>query len=355
MASAAVKGREILKQKEKFPQFNIMDYDKSLRDNLCYYNLEIDNKNKKDWAIKYWQSNKKDTKSISKLADGYFSTCGAVAHMIKFRDISLETQHEAYLSKKYKELVERSVECEEPEKKVSTIDKFELELTNHISEFECGVDLFFKGESFDFKTYLVRNGVKAPMTKKIADHFKPMLKELKEAASNKNEQLVEAYSMLSTRNMTKFISYIQSLITSCEVASAIVSTKSARKTRAKPPTEVVKHVKWLLEDKTSKTKSEHPTKILTSSEVWIYNAKNRRLFKYVSLEGTHLSIKGTTIINIDLSKSGGKIIRKPETQLKDVQTLAKRDMSKFYSGVRGTESKGVGRLNSDSLIIKCFN
>ena len=65
--------------------------------------------------------------------------------------------------------------------------------------------------------------------------------------------------------------------------------------------------------------------------------------------------EGATIINIDQEKSGGKIIRKPETMLKGLQDMTSRPINKLYNDIRGTESRATGRLNEDTLIVKCFS
>lgn len=350
------------RNKVKFPEFNLIDYDRSLRDNLFFYNSEIDdNKQKKEWVLSYWKDEKKPVDAIKNLSDGFFVTAGAVAHMIKYRKIDLDDEHSKYLDKKYKELM-ALVRTTIPESEtkivveVSKEAKAEAELRSHIGEFEYGIDMFFQGKEFDAQKYLIRNNVKSNMMKDIANALKPTLKEVKQAILGKDEQLVESYSHLTKRKLNKFSDYIQSLISSCEVASAISkASRKPRKRKVKAPTELVKAVKYLAYDESSKLKSEHPSKIVNSSEVWVYNAKNRRLFKYVPLPGLQLSVKGSTIININQEKSGGKIVRKPESQLTGIQNMTSRPLSKLFSDIRGTVSRATGRLSEDILIVKYFS
>lgn len=370
-ASVGQKGREILKSKEKFPEFNIIDYNTSLMRNMNYYNIEVDNsKKKKEWAVAYWKDQGKDVTNVSALVDGYFLTVGAVAHMIKFRDIDLDQGAVNYLEEKFVALNEYG-RIKLSLKSDDDIDAAEIaaaaaakkealfnnELRVHLAEFDAGVDTFFTGgKLFDAKSYLIRMNVKPVMMKSVADYMKGAYqKEIKEALTGKDDQLVEAYSHLTKRQLIKFAEFIQSMIDSCEVASAI--TKAAKKPRAKKvksPTELTKNTKWKTEDETIKLKSEHPAKIINATEVWVYNMKIRRLFKYVALGGTPLSIKGTTIINMDAEKSGGKIIRKPEVTLAGIQNQNSRTINKLYTDIRGTESRANGRLNEDTVIIKCF-
>ena len=73
-----------------------------------------------------------------------------------------------------------------------------------------------------------------------------------------------------------------------------------------------------------------------------------------SIIGNKLSILGTTIINLDLVKSGGKIIRKPESQLIGVSDMNRKLLNKTYDDIRCTESKSTGRLSEDTIIVSSF-
>lgn len=360
----AEKGRAILKAKEIFPDFNLMDYDISLARNLSFYNNEIeDTKKKKEWAISYWRDENKDVSKVSKLSDVYFNTIGAVAHMVKHRGISLDIRDITYLDRKYVEFVAMSVKdtvadvkATVEEKLIAREMKFDAELSLHIGEFEGGIDMFFLGDEFNAKSYLIRNNVKSTLTKAIADHFKPLVKEIKSVIAKKDEQLVESYSYMGPRQLNKFLKYVQMLIDSCEVATATAkAVRKPRTTKTKPPSEIIKDVSFMVKDDLSKLESVHPSKIIGSSEVWLYNVKNRRLFRYTALGGSKLTVKGTTIINVDINRSGGKIIRKPEVQLAGFVDRTSKFLNKLFDDIRCTESRGVGRLNDDTIIAAVFN
>lgn len=367
--SAATKGREILKLKDIFPTFNLMDYNLSILKNLNFYASDVDdNKKKKAWAIAYWIQEGRETKGLTKLSDGYFATAGAVAHMIMHRDIALDARELRYMSKQYHALSAMMV-CDEDEdgvdkttvraiaesKEKAKEDKARAEFMTHLGEFEGGIDAFFEDRTFDAKNYLIRNSVKPAVTKQIAAVYKPLLKEVIAALSGKDAQLSEGYSNLTPRQLKKFGEHVASIVSSCEVASAI--TKATRKPRAKKvksPVDLVKDVKYLQTDELSNLTSIHPAKTVNAKEVWVYNAKTRRLFKYVPLNGMTLSIKGTTLINIDQEKSGGKIIRKPDLQLKGMQDMTSRPTNKVFNDIRSTMSRATGRLNEETLIISAF-
>jgi hypothetical protein len=348
-------GRNILKSKKLFPVFNPLDYDASLRKNLAFYNIEIDNDFKKLAAIEYYKALGKDVTKISKLKEGWFQTIGAVAHMHMERDVNLETRHLNYLAKKYDEL--SLYHEEEVEQVVKSIaipreDRDARELSTHIAEFEAGIDLIYAGKTFDTKGYLLSKSVKPAHIKLIAKHFKPVLKELKDIDTD--EQVKEAYDSYSKRDLRLLKERVAELITTCETISAVTKAKSPRIQKDKPPSVQAKDVKYKKIDEDLGIKSITPDKIVNSGECWVFNTAIRRLYRYTALDGMKLRIKGTTILNFDPAKSGGKIIRKPETQLKEIEAMTSKPLNKLFDGIRAVASKATGRLNLETIILKTY-
>ncbi len=350
------KGRQILKDKTKYPDFNIMDYDASVRNNLSFYNLEIDNKLKKKYAIDYWKNTNKNVDLISQLNDNWFITVGAVAHL-SMRGIELSSKHNKWLSDKFEELnsLAKSIkedDTETPKLTISKEDKAEMEITFHIGELEFALDKVTSGEEMiNVKEHLSKYQLSSAQLKKIAGWFKPRLAELKNTS---DEQIVESYAFLGKKGLKKLIEAIELIISSCEVKS---STKVIRKTKTKkvkPPSVIVKNVKFLKEFLDLKMKSIPPEKLIGASEIWLYNVKLRRIFKYVSLGNDGISVKGTSLIGFDPEKSHGKIVRKPDEQLKGYESMTSRPMNKLYNDIKATTSKATGRLNEDSIILKIF-
>ena len=225
-------------------------------------------------------------------------------------------------------------------------------MSTHIGEFEAGVDLIYAGKPFDSKSYLLTNNVKSTVAKQIGQHFKSVLRELKDIDSD--EVLQEAYDAYSKRELRIMREAIANMISTCDIVSAISKAKKPSIRKDKPPSVLAKDVKYLREYLPLKLRSITPDKIVNSTEVWIFNIKVRRLFKYEALDGMKLSVKGTTILNFDPSKSGGKIIRKPEQSLKDIDNMTTRPLNKLFSGIRAVASKALGRINEDSIILKAF-
>jgi hypothetical protein len=350
--TTGAKGRAILNSKKVFPEFNQIDYDASIAKNLCFYNDNVDGAVKKATALAYWKSKGLDTKSISRFGETWFNTAGAVAHMLFERKLALHDKDISFLDTKFAELNAMKEADEPATPKVTKEDKDARELKLHIAEFEAAVDVIFAGGVADGKAYLLHNEVKPAMAKQIALHLRKYTRELKEIDTD--EQLKEGYSFLGKRKLKEVQEKLEALISACGMAAAITRAAKPRAKKQKSPVLIAKNVKYLSEYAELKLKSVTPDKMVNASEVWLFNVKVRRLFKYVSLGGTGLTIKGTTILNFDPEKSGGKIIRKPETQLKGVEGFTSRPLNKLYNDIRAVPSKATGRVNEDCIIVKCF-
>jgi hypothetical protein len=90
-----------------------------------------------------------------------------------------------------------------------------------------------------------------------------------------------------------------------------------------------------------------------AQELWVYNAKTRKLYKYVAdtLTGP-LGVKGTSITGYDEAKSVGKTLRKPDEKLKEFAKATKVQLRKFLEDIKATETQGNGRMNSDIVLLK---
>ncbi len=352
------KGRAIVnaqkKAKTTFPEFNVLDYDNSIKENLAHYRANFDSKEMKEFALSYWKSQNVDVTGLSKLAHGYYDPLGAICH-IATRGNNLSDHHIQFIETKRRELLEiaKKQQVEVVEKPV--VDKsiqIEKETDFHIAEFEFMLEEFMQGKKLDPQKYLVGAQVKKPVMSNISNHFSKKMEELNEI--DNDEQLQEGYSNFSKKEMREFKEYIQSIINACGVSSSIIKARKPRTKKVKSPALLVRNVKYMKEFADLKLKSVSPEKIIDSKEVWIFNTKLRKIFKYISLEGLTLTVKGTTIIGYDPEKSGSKILRKPDLQLKEIESMTSRPLNKLYNEIKATVSKATGRINEDSIILKCF-
>jgi hypothetical protein len=86
--------------------------------------------------------------------------------------------------------------------------------------------------------------------------------------------------------------------------------------------------------------------------LWVYNTKTRKLGVYHADDAGGLSVKGSTILNFNESKSIQKKLRKPEQLIPEVLNGGKVFLRNVMDGIRAVDSKLTGRVNTDTILLK---
>lgn len=235
-------------------------------------------------------------------------------------------------------------------------DRLNEKTSEHLAYFEGLYDEVVTGGTVDPKAYdyLVSNTVPQSQIKKFEDLFTARKTELGEALGKLDEQVVEAYRHYKAADFKRHHAFIQNILDALDQYRSVKkATKKARVKRAPNKEKVVSKLKYMKEEKTLKLVSINPVDIIGAQELWAYNTKTRKLYKYIadSLTGP-LGIKGTSITNFDTAKSVGKTLRKPEEKLKEFAKASKIQLRKFLEEIKATETIGNGRINSDIVLLK---
>lgn len=147
---------------------------------------------------------------------------------------------------------------------------------------------------------------------------------------------------------------LETLHGACDVV--IDAAKASRKPRAKkaPSKEkLISKLKYLERDDKLQLVSVNPLDIIDAKEVWVYNIKTRKLGKYVAADHATLQVKGAGLQFYDEKLSIQKTLRKPDETLKEFKKAGKVQLRKFMDNIKTTDIKLNGRLNSDTIILKC--
>jgi hypothetical protein len=227
-------------------------------------------------------------------------------------------------------------------------------------EIEDAIDGFQTDpENFDPKAFKMLNllkgkEVKAAHARIIKTFYSRDLAELEELASGKgDEQLREAYSDRSKKQIKNLIAFYQEIMMACDMlAQEAKVNRAPRKTKAVPKEKLIAKLKFKKTDEPLKLVSINPVDIIGASELWIFNIKTRKLGKYVATEFNTLNVKGTTITNFDEFKSVQKTIRKPEEKLKEFKAAGKVQLRKFLDDINATDTKMNGRINEETILLK---
>lgn len=362
--------RSALIAEQAEPQIKPLEYKVSLLKALNTYNAEYESKAKVKWARSYAE---KLGLKITHVPDSYLSgTIGAMSRLITrnqyvekqdiekvakmLRNLS-ETYSEKALLKKQKE--NPTEEKQTPKKKDPLIIADEL-ATDIITDIEESIDILLT-ESPGFDTIDPNMTIKRyagnPKALQIAkDHTEKLIAEFEEVKLGKDKQIVEGYSNISKRKLNALLKMIEEFRSNLSTQSAIKkTTRKPRKVKEKPASVLVAKLKFKQEDTELKVKSIHPQKIIGSSQITLFNTKYRKVIVLHAIEGQTLSVKGTTIINIDPEKSVSKTLRKPQEQVKDFVNATKRNTATAFKAIKSTEHKANGRVNEETLILTINN
>jgi hypothetical protein len=227
-------------------------------------------------------------------------------------------------------------------------------------EIEDAIEGFQKDpENFDPKAFKLLNllkgkEVKAAHARIIKTLYTKDLAELEELASgSKDEQLLEAYSHRTKKQIKNLIAFYQEIMAACDMlAQEAKVNRAPRAKKAQPKEKVVAKLKYKKTDEPLKLVSINPTDIIGAKELWIYNTKNRKLGKYVATEYQELTVKGTSILNFNENASICKTLRKPEEKLKEFKAAGKVQLRKFLEDINATDTKLNGRLNEETILLR---
>ena len=235
----------------------------------------------------------------------------------------------------------------------------------------------FDPKGFDFQTHFKKKGVTQAHARKLVKFFEGELEEFREILrmptagqlskmsehdADMWEQLKEGYAHLSKKDVQKYILALETLVEACVfVVDTSKATRKPRKSKPRSADKVVEKLKYGKTNEKYKLASVNPTDLVGATELWVFNAKTRKIGKYIASnidpkglgrEGTGLSVKGTTIIGYDEKLSIQKTLRKPEEQLKEFKGAGKVALRTFLDDIKTTDTKLNGRCNLDTILLK---
>jgi hypothetical protein len=355
-------------------KMTVHQYDQALN----FYNYRSQKDHKKA-ILKFLANNKynkKDIADFAKLKDAWVSSVmGCIAAIVNKngRDI-LPTPEKSigWFDNKFQELLllARSnnplyVSVQTTSNK-PTVDVRALTIEkarSQISEIDANFDMFINDHNHKFDVYKYLLGITASSVcaRMAKDIYKKIENEYLEfqkvnTLSERNddqEQLVEAYSYLTTKTLKATLKFVHDVISECDrYLDRLKASKSPRKKKVKSADQLVKNLKYLKTFGDLKLTSVSPESIIGSSQLWAYNVKNRMLYMYDTEINDELSVKGTTVIHFSELNSLCKKLRKPEVQIPELLRCTKAKMKKFFKDLSTKESKVNGRINTDTILLK---
>jgi len=230
----------------------------------------------------------------------------------------------------------------------------------------------FDPKGFDFVSHFAKMKVSQAHARKIKGYYAGELAEAQliqklptpgeinrekdEHKADMLQQLREGYSHLTKKDAATYLEALETLCGACDlVIDAAKATRKPRTKKAPSKEKLVAKLKYLERDDKLQLVSVNPLDVLDAKEVWVYNTKTRKLGKYIADDHATIQVKGTTLLHYNEINSVQKTLRKPDETLKSFKKAGKVQLRKFIDEIKTTDIKLNGRLNSDTIILKCIH
>lgn len=323
--------------------FNWYNYMKDANDARQYVKTYLTNQGKVELS-----------RQMNDVPDIWFSTTAGWTARLITNGYTLPDGYVYRLDARINDMLIR-IPVKEKETVVRNIVDFKEEKNKKILEsFDDNVEA--RDLKFVMYDWLHKNTVTITAAQLIKDTYQAWYVELQEVNESKDSQLTEAYRCYSKSQIRVMVKWFESVF--LDIDKYCNNVKKARKPRQVKqkkvdPKKLLKDFKYCKEF--NKIASVNPEKILTSSEIWLFDTTYNKLTVLRVARDQRFSIKGTTIYGFDEEKSMSKSIgRKVDEILKIVTANQKSNLKVTMDGIKATASKATGRCSEKTLIIRMF-
>jgi hypothetical protein len=193
----------------------------------------------------------------------------------------------------------------------------------------------------------------------LTEVWKKKQNEFEELLKGADKQLVEGYAYLNKTQIKNVIKFIEQVLN--DLNSYISVKKAAKAPRARkavPVEKTVAKLKYLKTFKDTASKldlvSISPVKLQGASEAWVYDTAKRKLHHYIADDySKSFTVKASTLLGFDTTKSEIKTLRKPGEQIKEVMG-SKPAARKFFNDIKAVATTPNGRFNDQMIILKAW-
>lgn len=322
-----------------------------------------------------WYTQNKDTRDAVKYANDYFkknyklnvenvikeypTTFGFVCRILSNGGIINEkdiTWFNETILKIKNDLANYKVEVVVDDKPVmpNIQDRIKEKASECIGELEGLLDEYTLSKfTSNPKPYGVMHtlNIKGVHTNRILEHWKRIRAEYDTVLTTEDELIKEGYSNFSKTEIKKIVGFCDSIITDCmKVVDEANKSRKPRQRKQKTPEQLIAKLKYL--DKHEELVSENPKDIISALQLWVYNTKSRKLGCYNADDASGLSVKGSSIIGFNESKSTQKKLRKPEVTLPEILKGGKVYLRTALDDIKAVPATLNGRLNTDTILLR---
>jgi len=347
------------------------DYQSEYGKALNWYNFIVDQKDCRAFLVDWFKGDATKLKAVSQLSDKMLPRTYANSARIAMRGFPLTDENKARIWEKVEERVNKKTVLIEddatvPDPVIKAVKKPLVASAFIVSEVNDEIENLIAGED-------TRNIAQILMPYRLSDKnyldcvekIQPILAEFAELVevrrlpksqmNDSQEQLLESYAHLTSMKSVKdIVKLLETYISDLKKSYVSKQVAKVRKKKPKDKTKLVQNLKFLVEDTALGVTSVEPINLLNCSEVWTFDTKTRKISKFFSPVSGSITVKGASLVGFDANFSNSRLLRKPETQVKEFSELAKKDLTKWYSAVKSKSGPVRARLTPTTLILKVF-
>lgn len=241
------------------------------------------------------------------------------------------------------------------EKVLSVQDYMRAKFSKIMADLEGMLDDRVIDKNWSMYDYLRKNSISTPIAKMIAEKYNPRLDELVEAVAETDDQVNEGYSSYKKSEIKNLAVIYQNLIDDCNrYAEMNKKQRKPRKKKDVPAEKLVKGLKYLASDHKYRLASINASKIVGATELWTFNVTNCILSVYRAKDRAGLSVKGSSIINIDKDSYSKRIGRKTDQHLQTVVSGGKVALRKLMDSING-DKLPLTRIGKNVILLRVIN
>jgi hypothetical protein len=367
VADSKVMGVEPIWTQDYVPSDYQSEYGKA----LSWYNFITDQKDCRAFLADWFKGDANKLKTLSQISDRLLPRTYANSARIAMRGFPLNDEHKSRIWEKVAEQVIKKVVLIDDddsalEPVVKVVKKPLIASVFVVSEVNDEIENLINGED-------TRNISQILMPYRMSDkHYldcvekiEPILSEFAELTevrrlpkgqlTDGQEQLLEGYAHLTSMKSVKdIVKLLESYISDLKKSYVSKQVAKVRKKKPKDKSKLVQNLKFLKDDTALGITSVEPINLLNCSEVWTFDTKTRKISKFFSPVSGSITVKGASLVGFDENFSNSRLLRKPETQVKEFTELAKKDLTKWYSSIKSKSGPVRSRLTPTTLILKVF-
>ena len=326
---------------------------------LNWYAANVSDNDREKFILAYLKKGAYPVDSYKGISSSVWVSNPTLAHLCRMvaRGALLSERHSQYISNRIDSLLQINKPIVDSSKKVINIqDRINETVDSTIAEMEGFLDDFilsgYKNAS-SAKALFMEKNIKGVHANKILVWAKANRKEYSDVYSSKDPDILEGYKNFKKNDLKKVIALFDSFITDCmELINSRNQSKKPRKRKSKTPEQLVSKLQYCKQDKVYGFSSIDPEKIVSASQLWVFNVKTRKLGVYTAQDAAGLSVKGSTIVNYSPESSTAKTARKPSETIPEIIKNGKAFLKTVLGNIKSKESSLTGRINRDTILIR---